>query len=185
LLVNAAVVVASGHHQLKHSSILTITDMSQSAQLHNHTQYFTLSEDETIIGGWTREHEDLVAANNVIQDTLFDKISTFSYNKRLRLSLGIRELYKGDFVLIRGLIEFHRTRDLKFTFDKNNRSIEADIDRVQLADLQSFLIAITTWLKKEKQFRIALKIVREFENRYKLEAASVYEVMRNTSVSPA
>lgn len=153
--------------------------MSQPIKLHNEPQYLTLSDNS---GTVTVPAHRLAVPIDITRNTLFEGASSFSYNERVRFSLSIREDYKKDFVLIRGLIEFHRTRNLKFTFDKRNRSIETDIHSDKLADLHAFLVMITDWLKKEKQFRLALKIVRAFEDRHRLESESVYQVLRNASI---
>ena len=159
--------------------------MSHSAQLHTEQQHLTLRDNNNVsITGPAYEHLDQLTARKMIENTLFDKASTFSYHNRLRLSFSVREEYKSDFVLIRGLIEFHRTRNLKFTFDKNSRSIQTDIPGSEADQLHSFLQQISEWFKKEKQFKLALKIVVDFERRYGAERDSVYQIMKNASVSP-
>ena len=82
--------------------------------------------------------------------------------------------------MIRGLIEFHRIRAFTFNYDLKQRLIVADIDIKDLPHLQSFLLKVLQWLKQEGQFRLALKIARDFESRYQLERESVYTILKNT-----
>lgn len=114
---------------------------------------------------------------------LFGKITIFHYKERIRLSFRLSDTYKSDFVLIRGLIEFRRTKDVHFAYDRGQRTLTTDITANQLHQLPSFFSGILDGIKSEKKFRHALKMALEFERRYKLERESLYEILRNSTMS--
>jgi hypothetical protein len=98
----------------------------------------------------------------------------FFYNSRLRLKISAKELSPTSFVLLKGLLEFHRSKDIAFTFDKAEKTIEADLHAKEYEQVKSFLKLISNVFYKELKFRNELKNVLAFEARYKAERALAY-----------
>jgi len=153
--------------------------MSHATHLQSEEQYLGLIESGITTIKAPQEESNEAAANEFFENPLFKQISSFYYHNRLRLSLTLSEQHKYDFVLIKGLIEFHRPRNLNFFYDRKNSSFETDIYEHETTELRSFLGNVAEWLKKEKQFKLALKMILDLERRYRLERDSVYQVMRN------
>lgn len=112
---------------------------------------------------------------------LFRNQSSFLYNNRLRVAFMIGEGYRGDFVMIRGLLEFHRPKDFSIIYDRQARSITIDAAQSRIEALQEFLEFVQHSLDKEKRFRHALKIAIEFESRYRAERESIYDLLQNSA----
>src|SRR5688572_1035468 len=135
--------------------------MAQSASRSNEEQYLQVVK---------RESENLskhsvinVADPSVIENILFRKVSPLFYKTRVHLSFSLSEEFKRNFVLIKGLIEFHRSRHFSFEYNFAQKAIEADIEISQFGELQAFLHDVSIWLKREIKFKHTLKIILEFE----------------------
>lgn len=154
--------------------------MLPSTQIQGEQQYLKVSNTRAVI---SKDHvsKDLVPAAASRFDSMFTEVSPFYYHDRLRLSLEVRDEYKADFILIRGLIEFQRPRELAFTYDLKRKLVNIDTDATHSDRLQTFLEAVFASLRYERQFRIALKIVLDFEKRYELERESIYGMLKNSS----
>jgi hypothetical protein len=137
------------------------------------------NEEIRIIAEGLSQVLDNESSSPVIENILFNKVTSLYYKKRVRLSFSLSDDFKKHFVMIRGLIEFHRSKSFSFHYDIKQKAFEADIDVAQLNHLQSFFNRISSWLKEEIRFKEALKIVLEFEHRYKIERASVYSLFKN------
>jgi hypothetical protein len=151
--------------------------MTQTAERLKDEQYLKLATAE--VGDVEKENIN-ADVKFVIDTPLFKKSAPFYYRNRLRVSLTISEEFRNSYIMVRGLIEFHRPKDFSFTYQLMKRTIEADIEVVHLETLKVFLGKVLLWTKQEKQFKHALKLALEFETRYKLERDSVYAVMNNT-----
>lgn len=114
-----------------------------------------------------------------IKSDPFNDVAQFYYNGRTRMSFHIADAYKPNFVLLRGLIEFHRPRWAAFQYDKKQHRIDTDISVDQVDQLTTFLSMVTLTLKKEIQFQYALKRAIEFEKRSKLEGDGIYSVLKS------
>jgi hypothetical protein len=129
---------------------------------------------------------EVPSANNAdtsfpkIENALFGKVSPFYYKKRVRLSLTIASEFRAQFVMIKGLIEFNRSKNLLFQYDFKQRTLEADVAVEQLEELLAFMDKVFVWLNQEIQFKRALKLVLDLENRYKVEMEGVYALLNNT-----
>ncbi len=113
----------------------------------------------------------------VVENILFSKVSPLFYKTRVHLSLALSDEFKKNFGLIRGLIEFHRLKHFSFEYHFVQRTIETDIETSQLSELQSFLSDVSIWLTREIHFKNSLKVILDFENRYKLAKAEVYALI--------
>ncbi|HEY5748130.1 MAG TPA: hypothetical protein VIU12_18795 [Chryseolinea sp.] len=100
--------------------------------------------------------------------------TTFAYNDRVSLAFRVKEAFAANFILIKGLIEFNRAKELKFAFNRDEKSFEIDLEAAQLDVLNDFLGHIHALLQKEIQFKAVLKKVIAFENQYKALRDVVY-----------
>lgn len=138
-------------------------------------KYFSDTLDDSRVN-----HEDVSTA--FIEDGLFKDVAPLYYRTRVRLSFALSEDFHAHFVMMKGLIEFYRSKGFTFQYNFKQRAIEIDIEVSQITELQQFLKKISIWLKEELRFKDALKRVLKFENQYKLERAAVYSSLRNTTV---
>ena len=158
--------------------------MLQTAETLNEEQYLKLADQQISKGAsHFAENSDGDFRYDQITIEIFGKVSPFYYRNRLRLLFSVSGENKPDFIMIRGLIEFYRSKDFLFNYNLKQLTIETDIDASQLNELKLFLSRVAVWLKQEKQFRMALKIALNFENRYKLESESIYSIMKNTTAA--
>ena len=114
----------------------------------------------------------------VFENVLFDRVLPLFYETRVHLSLSVSDDFKGNFVLIKGLIEFHRSKDLHFEYKFSQRLVQIDVEADQLQSLQLFLQWISASFLREIDFKKNLKAVLEFENRYKIARAEVYALIQ-------
>jgi hypothetical protein len=145
-------------------------------------QYLQLadSENENISPDFSiiTEKDDRFSS---LEKTVFKQVSPFYYRTRARLAFAIADEFRAHFVMIKGLIEFNRSKHFYFQYDAKQRIVETDLDVTQLDALQVFLNRVTTLLKQEIQFKHALKLVLDFEHRYKAEMEGVYTLLNNTT----
>ena len=114
----------------------------------------------------------------VLESVLFDNVSPLYYKSKVRLSLSLSEEFKRHFVMIKGLIEFHRSKNFSFEYNVAQKRIEADIEVSELHNLQIFFESVLRWLNEELKFKETLKVILEFEHRYRLEQAEIYSLLR-------
>lgn len=157
--------------------------MSQTAEnILTEPQYLQIANEEIqIIADGLSPVLNNESGSPIIENILFNKVTSLYYKKRVRLSISLSDEFKKHFVMMRGLIEFHRSKSLSFYYDVKQKTFEADIDVNQLNHLQSFFNKVSLWLKEEIRFKEALKIVLEFEHRYKIESASAYALLKNST----
>jgi hypothetical protein len=105
----------------------------------------------------------------------FYKPAAFYYKNRARLYFTLTEEFSAHFGLIKGLIEFYRSRHLKFTFNPDKKLFETDLEATRFADLAKLLDIVYDQVLREIRFKAALKKAILFEQRYKLESAEVYK----------
>ena len=150
--------------------------MAQSASLSNAEQYLQVVN----IGSenFSNHSSIRVAESTVIENILFSKVSPLFYKSRVHFSFSLSEEFKKNFVLIKGLIEFHRSKNFSFEYNFEQKAIETDIEVSQLEDLQAFLNDVSVWLRQEIKFKETLKIILDFENRYKVAKAEVYALLK-------
>ena len=149
--------------------------MAQSASLSNAEQYLQVVNT----GSENLSNHSLisVADSTVIENVLFSKVSPLFYKTRVHFSFSLSGEFKKNFVLIKGLIEFHRSRNFSFEYNFAQKAIETDIEIRQLEDLRAFLHDVSIWLRQEIKFKETLKIIIDFENRYKVAKAEVYALL--------
>jgi hypothetical protein len=147
-------------------------------------QYLQITDSET--EALVREVSSVNNADTsfpAIENGLFGKVSTFYYKNRVRLSFTIVKEFRAQFVMIKGLIEFNRSKNLLFQYDFKQRTFEADVAVEQLEELKAFMDKVFVWLNQEIQFKRALKLVLDLENRYKVEMEGVYALLNNATAA--
>jgi hypothetical protein len=77
-------------------------------------------------------------------------------------------------VLSKGLLEFHRSTDFVFDYNRIDRSFHVSVKLEHLESLQKFLSNVSVWLDEELYFRSALKEIIAFEKSYKSKMQEVY-----------
>lgn len=102
----------------------------------------------------------------------------FYYEDRVRITLTLRAPYETHYVLVKGLLEFHRLKDFLFTFNRNERTIDVGIHKKDIKKLHEFLFQVSLWLDKEIQFKSVLKDILKFERVYKEKMKEVYSLQR-------
>ena len=121
-----------------------------------------------------------VADSSFIENILFTKASPLFYKTRVHFSFSLSDEFKKNFVMIKGLIEFHRSRNFSFEYNSGQKVIETDIEVSQLEDLRAFLNDVSIWLKQEIKFKETLKVILDFEHRYKVAKSEVYALLKNS-----
>jgi hypothetical protein len=152
--------------------------MAQSASLPSADEYLRVVNK----GSENLSNDSLipVADSSVIENILFDKISPLFYKRRVHFSFSLSEEFKENFVLIKGLIEFHRSRNFSFEYSFTQKVIETDVEVNELEDLRAFLHDVSIWVRQEIKFKKTLKVILDFENRYKVAKAEVYALLKNS-----
>lgn len=147
-------------------------------------QYFKFSKTEkrTPLRGVSKPSETVLTS--LLQEHApVDQRRSVQYKERVRLHFSVAHSLPSDFTLVKGLIEFHRPKEFHFKYDRKQKTISLDVDRDQIDRLATFLSGVEEWVRKEKQFRHALKMAIEFESRYQLEQESVYGILKNSNAS--
>ena len=157
--------------------------MQSTAQINRQEAYLILTDERVISRNSHHDTGEIDTHLALTANGLYQKALPFYYRERVRLTFVVSDKFKRDFSLIRGLIEFHRPRNLVFSFDRKYTSVGIDISAHQLDQLQAFLSKVFEWIVKEKQFRHALKLAIEFENRHRIERDSIYGILRNTTAA--
>mgnify|MGYP003575347766 CR=1 FL=1 len=117
----------------------------------------------------------------IFENILFSGVMPLYYNSRVRLSFSIADEFTAKYAMIKGLIEFHRSKHFSFQYNVKQNTIEIDSDERQLPELQLFLNNVSLWLQQEIQFRNTLKAVLHFESEYKLKRAAMYSLLKRTT----
>jgi hypothetical protein len=150
--------------------------MAHSAAAPSNEQYLQIEYQQARNTG---EQSVIFNALPSIESPLFDQVSPLYYKTRVRLSFSLSEEFKKHFVLVKGLIEFHRSTSFAFEYSPVYKIIETDIEVSGLGALQQFLDNVLTWTNQEISFKRALKLVLDFENRYKIAKAEAYAQLLN------
>jgi len=157
--------------------------MLSIAQINDQNQYLILTEAGVVSLKNSEGATQITVDPELFENWLFHTISLFFSDGRVHLTLSVSDKFKQDFILIRGLVEFHRPKHLLFSYDAKHRSVGIDITLNQFGQLRTFLSQVFEWVVKEKQFRYALKLAIEMENRYRLERDSIYGILKNSTAA--
>lgn len=115
---------------------------------------------------------------DAFKGSFFESASQLQYADKVKVSFNVKDSYRAHFVLIKGLLEFHRSSSFAFTFDKKEGTFDvtttvSGADQ-PLDELGRFLKKIGTWLDQELSFRKQLKDMIAFEKEYRNRLALVY-----------
>jgi len=157
-------------------SYQTTVTMARSASLPNEEQYLQVVNK----GSENLSNHSLinVTDSSVIENILFDKVSPLYYKSRVYFSFSLSDKFKKNFVMIKGLLEFHRSRQFSFEYNFSQKTIDTDIEVSQLGDLRAFLHDVSIWLTQEIKFKETLKTILDFENQYKVARSLVYALLK-------
>ena len=150
--------------------------MVHAASLSHEEQYLQVINKES--GSPSDNSLINVGGTPVVENILFSKVSPLFYKTRVHLSLALSEEFKKNFVMIKGLLEFHRSRHFSFEYNFGQKTIETDIEVSQLEDLRAFLHDVSIWLTQEIKFKETLKTILDFENQYKVARSLVYGLLK-------
>lgn len=145
-----------------------------------HALYIS-NEQSSLVAGKNDNHPLVDAGIFYNEKGFYTPSALFYYEDRARLTLTLRAPYATHFVLAKGLLEFHRSKDFLFTFNRNERTIDVGIHNRDIKKLQEFLLQVTLWLDKEIQFKSVLKDVLKFERTYKEKMKEVYSLQREVT----
>ncbi len=102
-------------------------------------------------------------------------------DEQLHISYRVREKYVPQFILIRGLIEFHRPAELQFAYDRENNTFEAIFQERHLNTLNRFLERVAVWVDQEISFKTHLKQILAFEDEYRARLNAIYASQNGTT----
>ncbi|HTF18847.1 MAG TPA: hypothetical protein VK658_12285 [Chryseolinea sp.] len=112
------------------------------------------------------------------EGSFYQGTSQLKYGDKAKFSFAVTESYRAHFILIKGLLEFHRAPEFVFSFNKQDNTFEvtsvfAGISQ-PLDELNKFLKKIAVWLDQELSFKRQLKEMMAFEREYRAKLAKVY-----------
>jgi hypothetical protein len=103
----------------------------------------------------------------------------FPINGRIHLSFVVAPEYKTSFGLLKGLIDFHRSPNFSFTFDRSQHRVDVTVADEDQHLLTSFLQSVHTRLTDELSFKANLKKILQFESDYKRKKDFLYNSLLN------
>jgi hypothetical protein len=103
----------------------------------------------------------------------------FVSNKYL-IRVKLTEQFATNFVLLRGLLEFSRPKNITISSRAKEQTFEIEVLETQVDHLLTYVQTILGWLIKEIKFKESLKAIIKFENRVKQEQAILYSNMRSS-----
>jgi len=114
------------------------------------------------------------AAPALYQSRFYRATSQLKYSDRLKVSFSVDETNRQHFILIKGLLEFHRNPGVVFTFNKTEGTFDATTSALQENELNVYLQKISAWIEQELSFKKRLKDMLSFEREYRAKLATVY-----------
>jgi len=154
--------------------------MKTAAHILTQDQYLQISDNTNfLVTEDNSQPSQKDVSTSFVGDGLFNEVSPLFYRTRVRLSFSLAEEFRSLFIVTKGLIEFYRSKDFLFYYNREQRTIETDIEISQLTELRQFLKKVSAWLKEEIRFKDALKKVLKFEAEYKLQKEEVYGLFKS------
>ena len=108
------------------------------------------------------------------QGAYFNSAAQLQYGDRLKVVFEIKTSHLKDFVLIKGLLEFHRLPEFTFTYNRQDGTFDATISKTNQTELLRFLRKVSIWIDQEFSFKNQLKEMISFEREYRKKLAAVY-----------
>jgi hypothetical protein len=153
--------------------------MAQTAKSFSAEHHLYVARDRSTIETLNARNESVTSEfKNAI--LVLDIKRVFLHKDSVKFDLSLSSEYQSYFILLKGLIEFHRPKDFKFHFTKEDQSVSIEIGVNEINLLRQFLSDISFWLVKELKFRSDLKKVLAFEARYKAEKELIYRGVLST-----
>ena len=121
--------------------------------------------------------QELLKTSEISDGTFYSYESQLRYGDKVKLSFAVKEAYRTHFILIKGLLEFHRTPAFVFSFNKQDGTFEVTTGSAGISppnDINKFLKKIAAWLDQEISFKRHLKDMMAFEREYRAKLAKVY-----------
>lgn len=94
--------------------------------------------------------------------------------EKLNLSINLTPAFTKHFILVKGLLEFHRPKEFRFSYVKENNTVAVQILSSEIAAFKKFVRFVNDLVIKELAFRKALKRVIAFEEQQKAAARNIY-----------
>jgi hypothetical protein len=115
-------------------------------------------------------------------------VSQLQYGDKVKVSYVVSDAYRSHFILIKGLLEFHRAAAYAFSFNRQDGTFEVTLSTGRLSnpleELTRFLKKINAWLDQELSFKRQLKEMRAFEQEYRAKLAAIYAGGEGYTLSP-
>ena len=130
------------------------------------------------VSGSTAESPKSPARQEIADGTFYRSESQLQYDDKLKVSFSVKETYRAHFILIKGLLEFHRPPGLVFSYNTQEGTFDvatasAGVSQ-PLEGLNKFLRKVAAWLDQEISFKRQLKEMMSFEREYRAKLAKVY-----------
>lgn len=99
-------------------------------------------------------------------------------SNQLYAKFRLRQDYQDSFVLLRGLLEFSRPKEIAVSANSPERSFEVWLPEDQAPRILAYFETIITRLLREIRFKASLKMIVKYEAKVKQEQARLYEALR-------
>ena len=147
--------------------------MAQNALLSAVDSLFVYNPKSVVVNQNNEKAERFLSRLKDVE--LIHSATVFFYNGRVRLNVTLQTANQSEFALVKGLIEFHRSKNFVFTYNRVENNFEIDIFESEFETLRAFLSNVSSWLSGELNFKRALKSAIAFEARYKEESKTFYQ----------
>lgn len=154
----------------------TATALSAEQVLNVHKTTLKINTQLTQTANVTKLPEPSKLAS--AEGAFYSNTSWLSYGDKVKLSFAINEAYLSHFVLIKGLLEFHRPAAFSISYNKADKSFDVVTSASVLHvkdEVSKYLRQISVWLEQEISFRSQLKEMISFERDYRARLAKVYQ----------
>jgi hypothetical protein len=151
----------------------------RALNIHELTSSTTLFVNATTPEGFSipLRHEPL-NESAVPDGTFYRSESQLKYEDKVKVSFSVKEAYRTHFILIKGLLEFHRPPGLVFSYNKQEGTFDVATTSSgvsqSLEALNKFLRKVAAWLDQEISFKRQLKEMMSFEREYRAKLAKIY-----------
>lgn len=102
-------------------------------------------------------------------------VTEFRYKNRVRFILKVDGEYTTQFALIRGILEFSRSRESKVVYNSNEMAIDVDIHDSYYQMAEKLIEYVSIQTKAEIRFKRKLKEVINLEQAFKLQLDEAYK----------
>jgi hypothetical protein len=120
--------------------------------------------------------------SNVIEPVTFKPIlagEIFGADQVI-VKFSLRDLYQDQFVLLRGLLEFSRPKEISISSNNSEKTFQLHFGRDKVLAITTYLDKILALFAKEIRFKESLKAVIRFEQATRLEQSRLYRELRTT-----